>query len=200
MCAEIRNARVERGEVTRRARGDAGASNARRRLEKKNRSECLLSLLSLQEASALRSCCEIMRLENGETPGEWNTPGAPAERRSARALWHISILDVCVTPHSPPLIENLCARIDDDATRTRGCVAGSGVTPRAVRPRRARRGPSSRILRSVWVILGGAHRVARRCALSDTNTLFRPARMNGTHLRYHSWYYYLRYHSFGLHT
>ena len=79
---------------------------------------------------------------------------------------------VCVTLHSPPLIENLCARIDDDATRTRGCVAGSGVTPRAVRPRRARRGPSSRILRSVWVILGGAHRVHGATALWRQQTDF----------------------------
>jgi hypothetical protein len=167
MCAENpeRARRLSRGEVTRRARGETRALRTRDDVGKKKPlrlpSCCVTKswLVLVQEASPLCSFGNHQARErrDGETPGEWNTPGAPL-----RALWHVSILPSLSSPLSPPLIENLCARIDDEGTRTRGCVAGSGVTPRAVRPRRARRVPSSRILRSVWVILGGAHRVARR--------------------------------------
>jgi hypothetical protein len=166
MCAgnPERARRLSRGEVTRRARGETRALRTRDDVGKKKPlrlpSCCVTKswLVLVQEASPLCSFGNHQARErrDGETPGEWNTPGAPL-----RALWHVSILPSLSSPLSPPLIENLCARIDDEGTRTRGCVAGSGVTPRAVRPRRAHRVPSSRILRSVWVILGGAHRVLR---------------------------------------
>jgi hypothetical protein len=166
MCAgnPERARRFSRGEVTRRARGETRALRTRDDVGKKKPlrlpSCCVTKswLVLVQEASPLCSFGNHQARErrDGETPGEWNTPGAPL-----RALWHVSILPSLSSPLSPPLIENLCARIDDEGTRTRGCVAGSGVTPRAVRPRRAHRVPSSRILRSVWVILGGAHRVLR---------------------------------------
>ena len=169
-------------------RRDAGASNARQRLEKKkkNRSECLLSLLSFRRHQlsvlVVKSSGARERRDTGRVEHTGSASGAALRYERSGTSRSSS---VCVTSHSPPLIENLCARIDDDATRTRGCVAGSGVTPRAVRPRRARRGPSSRILRSVWVILGGAHRVHGATALWRQQTDFPYCTEKGGRARSH---------------
>jgi hypothetical protein len=144
-------------------RRDAGASNARRRWEKKTAPNAFCCLTkSCNWFSFRRHQLSVLVVKSSglRTERRWERPGARAERCSAHLDPRVSA--ACVTSRCPPpLIENLCARIDDEGTRTRGCVAGSGVTPRAVRPRRAHRVPSSRILRSVWVILGGAHRVLR---------------------------------------
>lgn len=141
MCAENpeRARRLSRGEVTRRARGETRALRTRDDVGKKKPlrlpSCCVTKswLVLVQEASPLCSFGNHQARErrDGETPGEWNTPGAPL-----RALWHVSILPSLSSPLSPPLIENLCARIDDAGLR-RGVGRDPARRPTAARSSRA---------------------------------------------------------------
>ena len=152
--------RLSRGEVTRRARGETRALRTRDDGGKKKTAPnafcCLTKSCNWFSFRRHQLSVLVVKSSGLRTERRWERPGARAERCSAHLDPRVSA--ACVTSRCPPpLIENLCARIDDAGLRR-----GVGRDPARLRPRRARRVPSSRILRSVLVILGGSRHVARR--------------------------------------
>jgi hypothetical protein len=145
MCAgnPERARRFSRGEVTRRARGETRALRTRDDVGKKNRSECLLSRDQMCNWFSFRRhqlSVLVVKSSGLRTERRWERPGARAERCSATsALAHLDprVSAACVTSRCPPpLIENLCARIDDAGLR-RGVGRDPARRPTAARSSRA---------------------------------------------------------------
>ena len=124
-------------------RRDAGASNARRRWEKKTAPNAFCRVTkSCNWFSFRRHQLSVLVVKSSglRTERRWERPGARAERCSATsALAHLDprVSAACVTSRCPPpLIENLCARIDDAGLR-RGVGRDPARRPTAARSSRA---------------------------------------------------------------
>ena len=119
-------------------RRDAGASNARRRWEKKTAPNAFCRVTkSCNWFSFRRHQLSVLVVKSSglRTERRWERPGARAERCSAHLDPRVSA--ACVTSRCPPpLIENLCARIDDAGLR-RGVGRDPARRPTAARSSRA---------------------------------------------------------------
>jgi hypothetical protein len=146
MCAgnPERARRFSRGEVTRRARGETRALRTRDDVGKKKplRNAFCRVTKSCNWFSFRRHQLSVLVVKSSglRTERRWERPGARAERCSATsALAHLDprVSAACVTSRCPPpLIENLCARIDDAGLR-RGVGRDPARRPTAARSSRA---------------------------------------------------------------
>jgi hypothetical protein len=141
MCAgnPERARRFSRGEVTRRARGETRALRTRDDVGKKKplRNAFCRVTKSCNWFSFRRHQLSVLVVKSSglRTERRWERPGARAERCSAHLDPRVSA--ACVTSRCPPpLIENLCARIDDAGLR-RGVGRDPARRPTAARSSRA---------------------------------------------------------------